>query len=62
MKLFDMVLGEIDRGPGIEDLLHHLCVTRDFLLIPCRKGRDVTSGKKLLHLAVGELRALDPRR
>lgn len=45
MQLLDVVFGERDRFPGLEEQLHRFGVTGDFLLVSRRERFDLQMGE-----------------
>ncbi len=61
MQLQDVVLGQRERLPGLEDQLHHRGVAGDLLFIATLQALHGDAAEKRMHRAVGECHALDAR-
>src|SRR3546814_11994474 len=59
MQLLDVVLGERDVLPRREHQFHQLGVAGHFLLVAAGESFDLQIRQQPLHLAVGQLAALD---
>ena len=59
VKLLDVIFGDGDVLPGMEDGFHDLGITGDFLLIASVELFNFQVGKQSLNLSVGELTAFN---
>lgn len=59
MPLQDMVLGEWDALPGVEDEVHGFGVANDFLLVAAGKRNDPKIAQQSFDLAIGQAAAVD---
>ena len=59
MQLLNVVLGKRDVLPEREQLIHHLGIARHLLLVAGVQRFDLKVGQQPLHLAIGQLAALD---
>ena len=62
MQLFDVVFGECDLAPGLEDQLHRFGIAGHFLLVSRCERFDLQIGEQPLHFAVGEFAAFNAGR
>ena len=62
MQLLDVVFGERDLAPGLEEQLHRFGITGDFLLVSRCERFDLQIGEQSLHFAVGEFAAFNASR
>ncbi len=62
VELLDVVLGERELAPHLEDELHGVGVAPDLLLVSASEGADRESGQDSLHFIVGQGHALDAGR
>jgi hypothetical protein len=62
MQLLDVVFGERDLSPGLEEQFHRFGVTGNFLLVSRCERFDLKIGEQPLHFAVGEFAAFNASR
>lgn len=60
VQLFDVILGDGDVLPGMEDCLRDLGIAGNLLFVAGVEPFDFQIGKQSLYLAVGEFASFDP--